>query len=218
MQRIALCFLCLVAPLALADEARDNRLFETWRQQHAEAVQSFESFVASEHLAGLVPVDQLLRTASDWEVCKSAPYEVPPRTHWPAVASTLRLVAELKRAGVLTTFEVHSAYRNPVLNRCADGAKRSAHTTDYALDITAPGQDQLGHALCAFWNTSGKPWRMGLSRYASGRIHLDTKRYRTWGNKGQSSFCVMEGSAPAPKSPPGVPPVEAGANRRPPPR
>jgi hypothetical protein len=38
----------------------------------------------------------------------------------------------------------------------------------------------------------GKDWNMGFSRYPSGRIHIDTAGYRTWGydHTGKSAVCT----------------------------
>ncbi|MFT3736461.1 MAG: D-Ala-D-Ala carboxypeptidase family metallohydrolase [Rhodocyclaceae bacterium] len=183
------CFL-LVPHLVLAADVRDEVMFEQWRKHQESSVQAFEAFLVKEKLVGLVPLHHLLRNASDWKKCQSPPFEVPPQGNWQSVSSTLQLISELKSRGLLGSFEVHSAYRNPQLNDCADGAPESAHKTHYALDITATAQTKLADALCQFWRTEGKRWRMGLSRYKSGRIHIDTKRFRTWGNKGKPSYCA----------------------------
>jgi uncharacterized protein YcbK (DUF882 family) len=92
---------------------------------------------------------------------------------------------------VLPRFEVVSGYRSPTLNRCAHGAPGSAHTMAFAVDL-APLARQDALALCKFWRTEGRGWEMGVSRYPTGRVHIDRNGYRTWGasHKRGSSFCV----------------------------
>ncbi|MFY9476525.1 MAG: D-Ala-D-Ala carboxypeptidase family metallohydrolase [Aquabacterium sp.] len=189
-------FLLLMAlpglALAQAIDERSTVLFEQWRSGQPAQVQAFEAFLAQEQLAGIIPLRQLLRTASDWQRCGAVPFEVPPRSNWPDVRLTLKLVAELQRRQLLPAFEVHSAYRNPALNNCAHGAAQSAHKTHFALDITtAEDQSRWIAGLCRFWQDEGQAWNMGMSRYASGRIHIDTKRYRTWGNIGKTPLCAQ---------------------------
>jgi len=45
--------------------------------------------------------------------------------------------------------------------------------------------------LCGFWSEHGRSWNMGLGRYPSGRIHVDTSGYRTWGadDTGKYAYC-----------------------------
>lgn len=193
---LLLLLLILPSDGAWANEARTDQLFHQWRAGHEAQVQAFEAFLRSEKLGDVIPLAQLLRTASDWQRCNAEPFEVPPPSNWPDVGSTLRLVAELMRRQLLLPFEVHSAYRNPALNECAQGAAQSAHTTHFALDIATVGDQSVWMTeLCRFWRTEGQRWNMGLSRYASGRIHIDTKRYRTWGNIGKKPLCAQQHQA-----------------------
>ena len=183
--------LILSCQWAWANEARTAQLFQQWRAARETQVQAFETFLRGEKLSDVIPLTQLLRTASDWQRCHAEPFEVPPPSNWPDVGSTLRLVAELKQRRLLPAFEVHSAYRNPALNECAQGAAQSAHKTHFALDIVTEGDQSTWMAeLCRFWRTEGQAWNMGLSRYSSGRIHIDTKRYRSWGNVGKTPLCA----------------------------
>ena len=68
-----------------------------------------------------------------------------------------------------------------VLAACAGGAARSAHMRSFALDFTPMDESDITQKLCDFWRAEGKNWNMGLSRYPSGRIHIDTAGFRTWG-------------------------------------
>ncbi|MFM7706332.1 MAG: D-Ala-D-Ala carboxypeptidase family metallohydrolase, partial [Rubrivivax sp.] len=120
------------------------------------------------------------------------PFALPPREQWAAVSSVLRLLQALQDQGVVgRSLELHSGYRNPALNTCAQGAPGSAHLRSFAIDFTLLDGSDPTERLCAFWRTQGRAWNMGLSRYPSGRIHLDTAGYRTWGadHTGRSSVC-----------------------------
>ena len=170
-----------------ADE-RDVWMFAQWAGDHEN--RKFREMLVEARLYGVVPIHQLLRSASDWRLCQASPFAVPPASHWPAVRSTLALIQTLDRQGILRQFEVVSAYRDPRLNACAGGAPSSAHMRAFAVDLLLPrGVDPS--PLCRFWQQHGQAWNMGLGRYPSGRIHIDTAGYRTWGGDGGagSSFC-----------------------------
>ncbi len=189
-------------------ETRDPALFQAWRDASAERqarVQGFESFLREHGLVDLVPLDQLLRSASDWARCQAEPYAVPPETQWPQVESTLRLLALLKTSGVLREIELHSAYRDAELNACAGGAARSVHLVGFAIDFHPLNDPEAGERLCRFWREQGEAWKMGLSRYPSGRVHIDTWRFRTWGadHSGQTAFCTAASAMVQP--PPSTP-------------
>jgi hypothetical protein len=175
----------------LSDPERDAVLFTIWRGSHARQVEPFEAFLVQSGVAGIVPTYQLLRSASDWKKCHADPFQVPPAALWPSVRDVLRLVRELQQRGVLPAVEVVSAYRDPRLNRCAGGAPGSAHLKSFAIDI-APLTRADGNRLCRFWREEGRDWDMGVSRYPSGRVHIDRHGYRTWGatHKRASSYCL----------------------------
>ena len=175
---------------APADPERDAVLFTHWRAKHAPEVDAFEEFLVQEKVAQVVPTYQLLRSASMWKECHADPFELPPATEWPRVRDLLVLLQELRTRGVLADFEVVSAYRDPRLNRCAGGAKGSSHQR-FAVDI-APLPRDRAERLCRFWHAEGKAWEMGVSRYPTGRIHIDRTGYRTWGAsyRRASSFCL----------------------------
>lgn len=187
MRRILLAAM-IVAGAAQADE-RDLWMFAQWAGDHQ--TRPFREMLVDARLYGVVPIHQLLRSASDWKQCHASPFAVPPVGNWPAVRSTLSLLQTLSRQGILGEVEVVSAYRDPQLNRCAGGAVASPHTRAFAVDILLPVWADP-NPLCRFWQQHGQAWNMGLGRYPSGRIHLDTAGYRTWGGDGsaESSFCV----------------------------
>lgn len=178
----------LISTAAQADD-RDPWLFAQWTGQHDTRV--FRQMLVDARLYGVVPLYQLLRSASDWRQCRAEPFAVPPESHWKDVRSTLRLLDLLSDEHILGPYEVVSEYRDPLLNRCAGGAANSAHMRAFAVDVLlAKGADP--QSLCRFWQRYGKVWNMGLGRYPSGRIHIDTAGYRTWGADfgPGSSFCA----------------------------
>ncbi|MBN8503719.1 MAG: hypothetical protein J0L58_04545 [Burkholderiales bacterium] len=183
---------CATTP---ADE-RDPARFEQWRQPldapSRPDVRELEAYLAAENLGTVVPLYQLLRSASDWRVCAAEPFSVPPPAQWPAMKSVLQLLQHLRQTGVLETFEVVSAHRDEALNRCAQGAPRSAHFVAFAVDLVAEDPKATGARLCRFWQSQGRAWRMGLSQYPSGRIHIDAHGYRTWGadHSTGTAFCA----------------------------
>lgn len=180
--------LLLLSAAVQADE-RDLWQFAQWTGQHD--TRAFREMLVEARLYGVVPLHQLLRSASDWRPCRAEPFAVPPASQWADVRSTLRLLDLLSDERILGPYEVVSAYRDPVLNRCAGGAASSAHMRAFAVDILLPkGADP--QPLCRFWQRYGKVWNMGLGRYPSGRIHIDTAGYRTWGADfgPGSSFCA----------------------------
>jgi hypothetical protein len=183
--------LCLLGGACAAQED-DAKEFDAWLHANSNAAKALEEYLHENHLAGVLPTRQLLRTATDWRRCNAPRFEIPPRDRWPVMRQVLDLLAELKKRGIVKDVEGASAYRNPQLNACAHGAPRSAHTKSFALDITAdPAQVDVAR-LCRFWRDEGKPWGMGLSRYPSGRIHLDVSGWRTWGadHTRKTSLCV----------------------------
>jgi hypothetical protein len=125
-----------------------------------------------------------------WKECKAQPFSVPPLQSWPQVLGVMVLLRELQTSHVLPAFEVVSAHRDPKLNLCAGGAPGSSHQV-FAVDI-APLPETDAARLCRFWREHGKAWAMGVSRYPSGRIHIDRAGWRTWGasHKRASSYCV----------------------------
>ncbi|WP_192938595.1 D-Ala-D-Ala carboxypeptidase family metallohydrolase [Pseudomonas putida] len=187
MRRMVLAAMIL-AGLAQADE-RDLWMFAQWAGDHQ--TRPFREMLVDARLYGVVPIHQLLRSASDWKQCHASPFAVPPAGNWAAVRSTLALIHTLDQQGILRQFEVVSAYRDRQLNRCAGGAVASAHTRAFAVDLLLPAWSDP-NPLCRFWQQHGQAWNMGLGRYPSGRIHIDTAGYRTWGGDGSagSSFCV----------------------------
>lgn len=123
--KLLACVAGLLAGIAHADE-RDVWMFAQWAGDHP--TRAFRQMLVDARLYGVVPIHQLLRSASDWRLCRASPFAVPPATQWPQVRATLMLLKTLDEQGILRQFEVVSAYRDPRLNACAGGAVGSAHT------------------------------------------------------------------------------------------
>ena len=164
--------------------------FRAWREARADAVAALQAHLAHEGVAHVLPLQQLLRSASSWQVCGALPWALPPAAQWPAVVSVLRLLQALREQGIVDVIEVHSGWRDAALNTCAGGAPRSAHLLHFAIDCTPADDRNVVAALCDFWRGPGRDWRMGLGRYASGRIHVDTAGHRAWGGPEGGNPCV----------------------------
>lgn len=170
----------VVQPVALASPPTQSD-FSVWQSEQAEELSKFEQFLLTAKVQDVVPMHELTRTATDWRVCGGPAFQIPPKQQWGAISRTLELIRTLRaQTKSLAKMEVVSGYRNPRLNRCAGGASRSAHTRSFAVDLVGPADAAAG--LCKFWKRRGAEYHMGLSRYASGRIHVDAAGYRTWGD------------------------------------
>jgi Peptidase M15 len=150
-----------------------------WR---AAQVKSFNDYLTSYQVGGIVPTWQLLRTATSWRRCGGQPFEVPPTAEWPHIVQTLRYIHDYVIPAV-GPVEPVSGYRNPVLNTCAGGAPESAHKHYSAIDLVplrATTREELMRTLCGVHAWRGPDYGVGLGFYAFLRFHVDTTRYRRW--------------------------------------
>ena len=179
---------CLWLPPGMAD-GRMGKAFRQWARDHD--ITAFQTYLREHGIRRLPPANELVATASDWQRCGASAFDIPPRAHWPQAAATYRLLDHLHDRDIVRDYRVVSTWRNPDLNACAGGAARSTHARHYAVDLIPEGNGVDMPALCAFWKREGRRWNMGLSRYPSGRIHIDVVRYRTWGadHSGATAFC-----------------------------
>ena len=186
-------FALLFMPLLVCgQETRTEAMFAQWKDSNRLAVESFAAHLQAQSVSEVIELHQVLRSASSWQQCNAEPFAVPPREQWAEVVSALRLVKELVTRGILGRFEVHSAYRNADLNECAGGVAGSAHLRAFAVDLLPLEGIDPSPSLCTFWSEHGRSWNMGLSRYPSGRIHIDASGYRTWGadHTGKYAYCA----------------------------
>jgi hypothetical protein len=150
-----------------------------WR---AGQVKSFNDYLATYEVSGIVPTWQLLRTATAWKDCGGQPFEVPPSTEWPHMVQTLRYIHDYVIPAV-GPVEPVSVYRNPVLNQCAGGAPESAHKTDSAIDMVPLRpitREALMKTLCTGHSEHGAAYNAGLGFYAYLRFHVDSIKFRRW--------------------------------------
>lgn len=151
----------------------------------ASQVSAFHNYLAQAGVAYVVPTWQLLRTASQWHRCGSEPFTVPPLDEWANVVNTLRYVRDYVVPAV-GRVEAVSAYRNPALNRCAGGAPASVHQHLSAIDLVplSPiSRDEMMARLCPAHAVEGPRYSVGLGFYSKHRFHVDTWKFRTWGQK-----------------------------------
>jgi uncharacterized protein YcbK (DUF882 family) len=186
----------LVLTVALASCATwigPGHRYERWQRAHAADVAAYGRVLEENGVAGVVPMPQLLRTARDWRRCGDE-FAVPPREMWPAIVPTLRLLAELRRDGHLAgSTQVAAAWRSPEMNACADGAPKSRHLDNGAIDLDWDAPPDGLSRLCAAWGGDvGERHAWGLGFYRRERIHLDTGGWRTWGydHRSRTSLCV----------------------------
>lgn len=145
-------------------------------------VKSFNDYLVSAHVGGVVPTWQLLRTASSWQDCGGQPFEVPPTAEWPHIIQTLRYIRDYV-VPAIGPVEAVSVYRNPSLNQCAGGAPESAHKLDSAIDMVPlrpTTREAMMRALCVSHSEHGEPYNAGLGFYAFLRFHVDSTKFRRW--------------------------------------
>jgi hypothetical protein len=150
-----------------------------WRSAQ---VKSFNDYLLSYQVAGIVPTWQLLRTATSWQKCGGQPFEVPPTEEWPHIVQTLRYVHDYVIPAV-GPVEPVSGYRNPILNQCAGGAPESAHKHYSAIDLVPlrpTTREQLMRTLCNAHSLHGNEYSTGLGFYAYLRFHVDSTKFRRW--------------------------------------
>ena len=173
------------------------------RSPNQQDVKAYKSFLWQHHLDNITPDFELFQTARDWQKCNAQEFEIPPREVWTNIIPTLQILKQLVDHKILDDFTVTSVYRNFNLNRCAGGADSSRHVFNAALDFRIGSAHPLAdeqviiqqtkNKLCHFWQEQGMNLQMGLGVYASGKIHIDSAGYRTWGvdHHSTSSRCLI---------------------------
>lgn len=148
----------------------------------AAQVKSFNDYLVTNQVGGIVPTWQLLRTATSWQSCGAQPFEIPPTEAWPHIVQTLRYIHDYV-IPALGPVEPVSAYRNPTLNVCAGGAPESAHKSYSAIDMVPLRpitREAMMRTLCGDHNAHGSGYHAGLGFYAYMRFHVDSTKYRRW--------------------------------------
>jgi hypothetical protein len=150
-----------------------------WREGQ---VRSFNAYLTSAGVMGIVPTWQLFRTATSWQECGGQPFEIPPTSEWPHIIQTLRYIRDYVIPAV-GPVEPVSVYRNPALNQCAGGAPESAHKLDSAIDMVPLKpitREALIKTLCDDHTKYGANYGAGLGFYAFLRFHVDSVKFRRW--------------------------------------
>jgi hypothetical protein len=187
-----LAWVRLRPPTPTLSLASPSERFAAWRPSHAHAVSDYLAFLDRHGVGDVVPVDQLLRSGRRWRVCGGQEFAVPPQENWPNLVPTLRLLADLRRRGVLGADTVVSVFRSSDFNRCEGGSSASRHLGNHALDLDLVPPPGGVIALCQAWRRDGARLRWGLGFYSSTKIHLDTAGFRTWGadHHAATSLCA----------------------------
>lgn len=155
--------------------------FERWRGEGRQAqVRAYSDYLARHGVAAVAPLSQQLRSGRNWRWCGADEFALPPRASWPRSVATLRLLAELRAAGLIDGARIVSGYRAPDFNRCEGGSRQSRHMAGGAYDLELAA-DTDGAKLCAFWRRRGPATGFGLGFYDRRRLHVDTAGMRTWG-------------------------------------
>jgi uncharacterized protein YcbK (DUF882 family) len=168
--------------------------YKTWHAGHASEVLEYQAFLQRDGSDDTVPMHALLRTARRWRLCGNREFATPPPELWPNMLPTLRVVAQLRDAGILDTTLARSVYRDEAMNTCAGGSSGSKHRENRAIDFDLPPNTDNVTRLCEFWRTQGPALNLGLGFYTPTAIHLDTAGFRTWGSDHHrgTSLCITE--------------------------
>ena len=193
---LALMPAILLAACALPTPAQR---YQRWLGDgHHAAVQEYRRYLHAHGAGEAAPMMQLLRSGRRWRICGAPEFALPPKPAWPDTVRSLRLIGELRRAGLLAGAEITSGYRDPALNRCEGGSSRSRHMSggayDFDLAVEAPIRE-----LCGFWRSRGGATGFGLGFYDRRHLHVDTAGFRTWGAdySRKTSLCRPSAQAPA---------------------
>ena len=203
LTRIALIFLSLFAfsaPATAGSAAVDGQGhadYLAWLARNPDAraqVMAFRQFLGMEQAGEVLPVWQLVRTASMWRECNGPRFEVAPLAEWQHIAETLRFVRSHVEPAI-GPVEALSGYRSEALNRCSGGAKQSAHRHFYAIDLKPVhdlSRSAMVRSVCRVHQWRGAAYDIGLGFYSGLRFHVDSKGFRRWGanGKGETSPCV----------------------------
>jgi hypothetical protein len=197
---------------AIAAKNQDAADFRQWISQsqlRTRDVAALDAFLKRHEVHGIVPTWQLLLTDSELRSprCPVAAFAVPPRSSWPQILPTLRLIRG-RIVPVIGQVRILSGHRPKTFNTCIGGAKGSAHLSFAAFDLEpiAKGPvEGVFKQLCSVWRVTPKAQGFGLGAYfdrkrpelsPNARFHVDTRGHRTWGfsKKRESSYCIAAAS------------------------
>ena len=152
-------------------------------------MRSFRTFLTEHGVLDVLPVWQIVRTASSWRECDASRFEVAPAQQWSNIVQTLAFVKNEVRPAI-GEVEALSGFRNDRLNGCSNGKPRSAHRLFFAMDLV-PVDDvartDMIARLCTAHASRGAQYRTGLGFYSGARFHVDSNGYRKWGADGRGA-------------------------------
>jgi Peptidase M15 len=177
-------------------ENRDVTHFAKWQHSGSNKAEAaaLQAYLAQNGVGNVLPLSQLLRSDTKWHKCGAEPFAVPPKTLWPHIIPTLKLIRD-EVVPIIGPVEAQSVFRGPAINRCIKGASRSFHLRFHAIDmrpVKSVTRAQLIQKLCKLQAEKGKSLGMGLGIYRGIRFHIDTAGYRKWGqdHRAASSPCT----------------------------
>ncbi|MBS1271824.1 MAG: hypothetical protein MAGBODY4_00956 [Candidatus Marinimicrobia bacterium] len=153
-----------------------------FKQENLSRIHRLDSIFTMEGI--VIPVERVLQQGSDWQDLNMPAYALPPDSLIMNMILTLRLLQEeiVPRIGEVV---IVSGYRTPEYNEPAGGASRSRHLFFDAVDV-APVTDiperVLKKRLRKFYYEHGEEYNLGLGLYDHKRFHVDTWKYRNWGD------------------------------------
>ncbi len=179
LRRIAAGLALLLA--ACAAPTPEQR-FAQWRAAAGRGpeVDAYLAHLRAAGVGAVAPPAEHLRSGRRWRSCGAEEFALPPRAAWASNAASLRLLGELRAAGLIDGARIVSAYREAGFNRCEGGAGRSRHRLGGAYDLDLPADIDAAR-LCAFWRRRGPATGFGLGFYDRRRLHVDTAGMRSWG-------------------------------------
>lgn len=101
-------------------------------------------------------------------------FATPPPELWQNMPPTLRVVAQLRDAGIIDPTLARSVYRSEAVNACAGGSAGSKHRENRAIDFDLPPNPDNVARLCELWREQGPALNLGLGFYTPTAIHIDT--------------------------------------------
>jgi uncharacterized protein YcbK (DUF882 family) len=175
---------------------RDATHFAQWEQSGSNKARAaaLQTYLTQNGVANILPLQQLLRSDTQWRKCGVEPFAVPPDAFWPNIVPTLKTIRD-EVIPVIGPLEAQSVFRGPAINRCIKGASQSTHLRFQAIDmrpVKSVTRAQLIQKLCKLHAEKGKFFNMGLGIYRGTRFHIDTAGYRKWGqdHRAASSPCT----------------------------
>ena len=178
--------------------------YDEWKaKQDPKLLKEYQQFFAS-FMKAPPPLMELVTNRNFVpKNCEYKRFSIPPKKYWNNLKSSLLLLEKLHQNEYFKSYTITATYRNPELNTCVDGAKKSKHIQNFAVDfhILNPKEthkadsERLEQKLCDFWRKEGKQYRMGFGVYGNNRFHIDTQSYRTWGKdySAKTSPCLKHG-------------------------